>query len=113
MSKMILWAVVGLFLFLGVVLMGVQGPAWAVDGQEVYQIHCALCHGKNGKGDGPIASNFGHHPEDFTSPAFWQGDVDKKIADAVKNGKGEMIKLDLHPDQIKAVTEYIKKTFKK
>ena len=88
MSKMILWAVVGLFLFLGVVLMGVQGPAWAVDGQEVYQKHCALCHGANGKGDGPIAKNFSHHPGDFTSPAFWQGDVDKKIADASQQRQG-------------------------
>ena len=111
MRQMILWAVLGLFLGIG--LLGAQGPAWAVDGQAVFMDKCVPCHGVKGDGTGAMASNFSHHPGNFTDPKFWQGDADKKIADAVTNGKDQMIPVDLKPDEIKAVTEYMNKTFKK
>ena len=28
----------------------------SVDGADLYQAYCASCHGKNGKGDGPVAA---------------------------------------------------------
>lgn len=28
----------------------------AVDGANLYRAYCASCHGKNGKGDGPVAA---------------------------------------------------------
>ena len=49
----------------------------------------------------------------INDPKFWQGDVNKKIAESVTKGKNQMVPVDLKPDQIKAVTEYINKTFKK
>ena len=111
MRKMILWAVVGLFLGIG--LLMTQGPAWAVDGKTVFMDKCVPCHGEKGDGKGPMASNFSHHPGNFTDPKFWQGDANKKIADAITNGKDQMIPVDLKPDEIKAVIEYTNKTFKK
>jgi mono/diheme cytochrome c family protein len=36
-------------------------------GQELYNINCALCHGTDGKGDGPIASHLQNKPIDLTS----------------------------------------------
>ena len=36
-------------------------------GQELYNINCALCHGTDGKGNGPIASHLENKPFDLTS----------------------------------------------
>jgi mono/diheme cytochrome c family protein len=111
MRKMVLWAMAGLFL--GVVLMGIPAGAGAADGKAVFMDKCVPCHGEKGDGKGAMASNFSHHPGNFNDPKFWQGDVNKKISDAITKGKDEMIPVDLKPDEIKAVTEYINKAFKK
>jgi len=60
-----------------------------------------------------MCTNFSPGPGSFTDPKFWQGDVNKKISDSVSNGKNQMIQVDLKPGEIKAVTEYITKSFKK
>ena len=52
-------------------------------------------------------------PGNFCDPKFWQGDVDKKIADSVTQGKNQMKPIKLNPDEIKAVIEYIKSSCKK
>ena len=36
-------------------------------GEELYIINCALCHGTDGKGNGPIASHLQNKPFDLTS----------------------------------------------
>jgi len=36
-------------------------------GQELYNINCAVCHGSDGKGNGPIASHLQNKPFDLTS----------------------------------------------
>ncbi len=36
-------------------------------GSELFDINCVLCHGKSGKGDGPIASKLKNKPFDLTS----------------------------------------------
>jgi mono/diheme cytochrome c family protein len=111
MKKMVFWAMAGLFL--GAALLGTPGGAWAQDGKAIFMDKCVPCHGEKGDGKGPLASTFDPKPGKFTDPKFWQGDVNKKIADSVTNGKNQMVPVDLKPDQIKAVTEYINKTFKK
>jgi mono/diheme cytochrome c family protein len=111
MGKIMVWTVTGLMLAIGFV--GAPGEARAADGRAVFQDKCVPCHGEKGDGKGAMASNFSHHPGNFNDPKFWQGDASKKISDAVTNGKDQMIPVDLKPDEIKAVTEYITKTFKK
>lgn len=38
-------------------------------GKILYTIHCALCHGEGGRGDGPLASYYGDRPpSDLTAP---------------------------------------------
>ncbi|MGA7554508.1 MAG: cytochrome c [Candidatus Acidiferrales bacterium] len=32
----------------------------SVEGADLYREYCASCHGKNGKGDGPVARSKGH-----------------------------------------------------
>jgi len=111
MKKMILWAVAGVFL--GVVLFGGPGLTWAQDGKKIYDDKCASCHGEKGDGKGPLAVTFSPPPGSLTDPKFWQGDANKKISDSITQGKGQMIPVDLKPDEIKAVTEYMNKAFKK
>ena len=37
-------------------------------GKAAYQINCALCHGEQGKGDGPLAAELVRKPSDLTGP---------------------------------------------
>jgi DMSO reductase family type II enzyme heme b subunit len=43
-----------------------QQPGDAAAGKAVYEKHCALCHGVEGKGDGPGAATLDPKPRDFT-----------------------------------------------
>lgn len=111
MRKIIAWTVAGLFL--GVGLLGTPGGSWAQDGKAIYGAKCEACHGEKGDGKGPLAKTFDPKPDNFGDPKFWQGDVDKKITDAVTNGKNKMVPVKLKPAEIKAVIGYIKSSFKK
>lgn len=51
------------------ILGGPFGAASAQDlaaGAEEYRISCAVCHGKSGKGNGPMASRLDRKPADLT-----------------------------------------------
>lgn len=111
MKKIVFWAMAGLFL--GVVILGTPNGGWAQDGKAIFLEKCAPCHGEKGKGNGPMASTFDPKPRDFCLPEFWQGDVDKKITEAITNGKNQMVPVNLKPDQIKAVIGYIKSLCKR
>ena len=39
-------------------------------GTELYSDHCAICHGVDGDGKGPLASGFAPRPRDFTLSSF-------------------------------------------
>src|SRR5438105_4066315 len=41
-------------------------PTSAASGAEMYMTYCAVCHGKDGKGDGPAASALKTPPTDLT-----------------------------------------------
>jgi len=41
----------------------------AISGKEMYLAYCATCHGKEGKGDGPVASALKVPPADLTTLA--------------------------------------------
>jgi len=55
-------------------LLGV-GPASAADdaGQALYRRYCASCHGREGRGDGPVAPALGEKPTDLTRIADAHG----------------------------------------
>jgi len=111
MRKLLVWTMGGLLL--SVMLVATQGAAKAADGKQIYTDKCLPCHGEKGDGKGPMAITFNPPPGNFCDPKFWEGNVDKKISDAVTQGKGQMIPVNLTPDEIKAVTEYITKSCKR
>jgi mono/diheme cytochrome c family protein len=81
-------------------------------GKTIYEGKCQICHGIKGDGKGPASAAFHPQPTDFTNPNFWQGDVNKKIADAIRKGLRPMPAFQLSDDEIKAVTDYMSHTFK-
>ena len=83
------------------------------EGKSLYEQKCTICHGVDGKGDGPAAAALNKHPADFNKPEFWQGDTEKKITDAIRNGRSPMPAFDLSSEEIKAIIDYLEHAFKK
>ncbi|MDE2320536.1 MAG: cytochrome c [candidate division NC10 bacterium] len=54
------------------------------NGKRLFEIYCALCHGANGKGMGPVAIKF-IPPPDLTLP-FFQQKADGFIYGTIRNG---------------------------
>jgi len=112
MKKRGIWLIAGLFLGSG--LIGGPGVALAQtgQGQRIYNDKCAMCHGQDGKGNGPAAMALSPAPADFNTAAFWQNTSNAKITDTIENGHGPMPSFELSPSQIKAVIDYMSQTFK-
>ncbi|PKN89481.1 MAG: hypothetical protein CVU51_00135 [Deltaproteobacteria bacterium HGW-Deltaproteobacteria-1] len=88
-------------------------------GKTLYKNKCQFCHGMRGDGKGPAAQSLLMHPEDFTTPEFWQDDIEKKITveqkieNTIKKGKEMMPAFNLESDEIKAIILHMSNTFKK
>lgn len=56
-------------------LLLVGGPAYAGEdaGRTLYLRYCASCHGRDGRGDGPVAPSLGEKPTDLTQIAAAHG----------------------------------------
>jgi mono/diheme cytochrome c family protein len=82
-------------------------------GRHLFAEKCQMCHGADGRGNGPAAAAFSPKPADFTKPSFWQNDPREKIRRTVANGKGMMPAFSLNNDEVKAITDYMEHAFKK
>ncbi len=81
-------------------------------GKALYMQKCMICHGVNGKGNGPAADALSRPPRDFNDPELWKRqDVDQFIANTVKKGIGEMPAFKLSDDEISAIIAYMSQTF--
>jgi mono/diheme cytochrome c family protein len=58
-------------------------------GQVLFGIHCALCHGQTGAGDGPLAKYFGPRPADLTEEEV-QDLPDDVLFMVITEGRGIM-----------------------
>jgi mono/diheme cytochrome c family protein len=74
-------------------------PTSAASGPEMYKAYCAVCHGKDGKGDGPAASELKVPPPDLTTlakrhdgkyPADYVATVLRNGAKAPAHGTADM-----------------------
>jgi mono/diheme cytochrome c family protein len=56
-------------------LLSVAAPVFAADdaGRTLYLRYCAACHGRDGRGDGPVAPALGEKPTDLTQLAAGHG----------------------------------------
>jgi cytochrome c oxidase cbb3-type subunit 3 len=83
-----------------------------LEGRTIYLARCATCHGVEGRGDGPIASNLLGPPVGNISDGKWKhGEnsedvmrvISKGIPETRMTGWGQL----LEPSQIRAVTAYV------
>jgi mono/diheme cytochrome c family protein len=59
-------------------------------GNKVYADRCALCHGPEGKGDGPAAAGLNPKPRNHTDGSYMNKRTDAELIQVIKNGKGGM-----------------------
>ncbi len=78
------------------------------NGRELFQTHCAVCHGPQGRGDGPAAAGLNPRPADLMQSARMLGDG--VVAGVITDGRGAMpsFKATLNPSQIWDLTNFVK-----
>jgi len=80
-------------------------------GRDVYDHHCATCHGHQGKGDGPSGDEE-HPPADLTDPARAEANPDGVVFYKVWNGRKSprmpAFKSRLSKEEAWAVVAYVK-----
>jgi mono/diheme cytochrome c family protein len=81
-------------------------------GQSLFADKCVICHGSDGKGNGPAAASLSPSPPDFTSNSFWEKTNDASITDTIENGHGPMPAFRLSSGDVKAIIDYMKHSLK-
>lgn len=91
-----------------VAVLALAGAARAEEAAELFAKRCAVCHGKDGKGDTPMAKRLG--AKDLTATRLSRAEIAKVIA----GGKGKMtpFKGRMSDAEIEAVAAYVKSGLK-
>jgi mono/diheme cytochrome c family protein len=86
------------------------------DGESIFQSRCFVCHGRQGKGDGPAAAGLGATVRDVTNPAWQDSTSDDTIRSVIRNGARTIggsaamaSNPDLSDEQIGSLVEYIRR----
>jgi mono/diheme cytochrome c family protein len=83
--------------------------AGAIDGQELYKKHCAICHGNDGKGKTDLGEGLG--ARDFTDKSFQDSITDEEIIEQITNGTEEKMmpfKDKLTQEEMKALVPVVR-----
>lgn len=65
-----------------------QAPRTDVEvGKGLFQAHCVVCHGLEGRGDGPLSHLLDPRPRNFTDPIEMARVSDDRIYRAIKEGR--------------------------
>lgn len=77
-------------------------------GKKFFEIHCAVCHGQGGRGDGPVAGG-AMAPADLTSPII-QARSDGYIYSVIRNGVRAMpsYRESLNSEERWQVVQYVR-----
>lgn len=80
-----------------------------------YEVECASCHGRSGKGDGVDASRLGSRPKDFTASRFWDEDTMKNMIEVISLGDAPdmpAFRDRLSAEEILAIANHIEASFR-
>jgi mono/diheme cytochrome c family protein len=88
----------------------------AQEGETIFQTRCFVCHGREGKGNGPASTGLGATVRDLTNPSWQDSTSDETIGSVVRNGgqaAGGSIAMapnrDLSDAQIQSLVRYIRR----
>jgi high-affinity iron transporter len=82
-------------------------------GRELYAEHgCAVCHGAEGRGDGPSAKRLATPPRDLTNMRLYrEGASSDAIAKTIRSGSGRNNAMpaftDITPDEARQIGEWL------
>ncbi|HKM65695.1 MAG TPA: c-type cytochrome [Candidatus Acidoferrum sp.] len=90
-------------------------PTSLASGKKQYASDCAMCHGKEGGGDGDLAGDMHLKLRDYRDPASLEKLTDGEIFTIINTGKGQMTGEEgrMKPDQIWDVVNYLRSLAKK
>jgi hypothetical protein len=77
----------GLAVFSLTSLLACRGSTEAPSGQVLFLRYCASCHGRSGRGDGPLAATLQPRPADLTAIAKRAGKFDPAAVLAAIDGR--------------------------
>ena len=90
------------------------------DGQRIFQTRCFVCHGRDGKGDGPSATGLAEKPQDLTDPNWQKSNTDDLIGVVIKEGGVAIGKTgamppnpDLNKEQIQSLVAFVRSLARK
>ena len=85
-------------------------PTSIAAGQKAYGFDCAMCHGKEGAGDGDLAADMKLKLRDYRDPDSLKGMTDGEIFNIIDKGKGQMSGEEgrMKPEQIWNVVNYVR-----
>src|ERR1700722_5896793 len=88
----------------------------AQEGETIFQMRCFVCHGREGKGNGPASTGLGATVRDLTEPAWQHSTSDPTIGSVMRNGAqavGCSVPMspnrDLSDAQIQSLVSYIRR----
>ena len=90
-------------------------PESIAQGKKAYGFDCAMCHGKEGAGDGDLAESMHLKLKDYRDPATLKDMTDGDIYTIITNGKGKMTGEEerMKPEQVWNVVNYLRTLAKK
>lgn len=84
-----------------------QGP----NGKAIYDGRCAMCHGVEGRGDGPVGAALKPPATNFTTPEFAKTAALDRVKESIAHGKQGTAMIafgkTLKPEEIEAVARYV------
>lgn len=76
-------------------------PAAEKEAQDIFKNRCTMCHGANGKGDGPAGVALNPRPRNWTDAAWQKATPDEEIQKAIVGGGqavGKSVLMPANPD---------------